>query len=453
MSGHLSWPRVSQPRRVRAALLRGPLRHRPFSVFVGGVGLRSVGDEVARLALPLLVLDLTGSLAAAATLRVLQSVPYVLFGAFAGALIDRVDKRRLLLVTLLSGTALTAAIPLSVATGTFSLELLYAVAFLLGAIEVVWGVTADFSVVPSLVERAELTAANAAYLGADRAARIVGPTLGGLAIAGLGGGLSGSASALWIAVAMDLPVLAVLLRMPPLYDQGRAAPAALTAANVGREIGESFTFIWRSPILRALLVLMFVSNLGGAGIQTVLLFVLSQEYRLDAATIGLALSLTGIVQIAGSASAPLVARGRPLGQTMLAVVSVASLASAAAALARDWRLVVAAVGARQTAWAAHIVYVFLPRQREVPSALRGRVNGSFRTLVLLGNTASPALLSAIQATAGSPAAFAAAGALGLASVAITYFSPLRDYDIREAPRELETVEPEAEVEEATPAEV
>lgn len=67
-------------------------------------------------------------------------------------------------------------------------------------------------------------------------------------------------------------------------------------------------------------------------------------------------------------------------------------------------------------------------------------------LVLLGDTSSPALLSAIQAVAGSPAALAAAGALGLAAVAITYFSPLRDYDIREAPRELETVEPEAEVE-------
>ena len=67
-------------------------------------------------------------------------------------------------------------------------------------------------------------------------------------------------------------------------------------------------------------------------------------------------------------------------------------------------------------------------------------------LVLLGDTSSPALLSAIQAVAGSPAALAAAGALGLAAVKITYFSPLRDYDIREAPRELETVEPEAEVE-------
>lgn len=399
------------------------------------------------------MLDLTGSLAAAATLRVLQSVPYVLFGAFAGALIDRADKRRLLIVTLLAGTALTAVIPLSVATGTFSLELLYAVAFLLGAIEVVWGVTADFSVVPSLVERAELTSANAAYLGADRAARIVGPTLGGLAIAALGGSLSGSAGALWIAVAMDLPILAVLLRMPPLYDRDRVRPAALTAANIGREIGESFTFIAHSPILRSLLVLMFVSNLGGAGVQTLLLFVLSQEYRLDAATIGLALSLTGVLQIAGSAAAPLVARGRPLGHTVLAVVSVAAVASAAAALARDWRLVVAAVGARQTAWAAHIVYVFLPRQREVPTELRGRVNGSFRTLVLIGNTSSPALLSAIQAAAGSPAAFVAAGALGLASVALTYFSPLRDYDIREAPQELATVEPEAEVEEAAPADV
>ncbi|MGH2499047.1 MAG: MFS transporter, partial [Candidatus Limnocylindria bacterium] len=130
---------------------RGVLRHGWFSAFIAAVGLGSVGSEVSRLAMPLLVLDLTGSLGAAALLRVLQAVPYVLFGALAGVLIDRVDKRRLLIGCDLARAGLTALIPLSVATGTFSLVLLYAVAFLLGAVEVVWGVTADFSVVPSLV--------------------------------------------------------------------------------------------------------------------------------------------------------------------------------------------------------------------------------------------------------------------------------------------------------------
>ena len=161
----------------------GPLRHRWFALFTGSVTSGSIGDEIARLALPLLVLDLTHDIGAAATLRVVQSVPYILFGAFAGALIDRSDKRRLLAVTTVLSIVITVAIPISASVGLFSLGLLYVLAFLLGAVEVVWGITADFSVVPALVDADELTAANATYLTADRVARIFGPVIGGFAIA------------------------------------------------------------------------------------------------------------------------------------------------------------------------------------------------------------------------------------------------------------------------------
>jgi len=423
----------------------GPFRHRWFNLFVGSVGLGSIGSEVAHLAMPLLVLDLTQSLGAAALLRVVQMVPYVFFGALAGALIDRVDKRRLLIVCDVLSAALMTIVPLSVTLGAFSLELLYVVAFLLGTVEVLWGVTADFSVLPSLVEEHELTAANAAYLGADRGARVIGPLLGGTTIAALGGGVAADAAVLWIAAFAYLPTFVVFLRMPPLLERSHVT-ASLTPANVAREVGQGFSFIWRSPILRALCVLMFVSNLGGVGIQTLLLFVLKVEQGLDAATIGLALSLTGVLTIAGSVGAPLLARGRPLGQTMLGVVTFAALASVAAAFARDWRLLVAAVAARQTAWAAHIVYVFVPRQREVPASLRGRVNGSFRTIILIANASSPALLSWIQAVAGSPAAFSVAGACMAVAVGVTYFSPLRAYDIRETASQVASAEGPAEVE-------
>ncbi|HET8569390.1 MAG TPA: MFS transporter [Candidatus Limnocylindria bacterium] len=428
-------------------MLRGPLRHGWFAAFVASVGLTGIGHEAARLALPLLVLDLTHSLPAAALLRVLQMVPYVLFGAIAGAIIDRVDKRLLLIACDIANVVLTALIPLSVAFGVFSLELLYALVFLLGTVEVLWGVTADFSVVPALVEEHELTEANAAYLGVDRAARVVGPILAGVVIGALGGGPAADAAAIWISAVAFVPTLLVFVLMPPLLGKAEAA-RPLTVGNVAYEIGEGFSFIWRDRVLRALMVLMFISNLGGVGIQTLLLYVLSVEQRLDATTIGIALALTGLLTIGGSVGAPLIARGRPLGHTMLGVITFGALASVAAAFARDWRLLVAAAAARQTAWAAHVVYAFVPRQRGVPAALRGRVNGAFRTIVLIANSASPALLSAIQATAGSSAAFLSAGALMGISVAVTFWSPLRDYDIRDAPEAAAAVEREAEVEEA-----
>lgn len=428
----------------------GPLRHRWFALFTGSVTSGSIGDEIQRLALPLLILDLTHDIGAAATLRIVQTVPYVLFGAFAGALIDRSDKRRLLAASTVGTILLTLAVPASYLTGYFSLGLLYGLAFGLGTLEVVWGIAADFSVVPALVDESELSTANATYLTADRIARIVGPSLGGLAVGAFAfAGTSGSANALWLAALMYVPTLVVFLRMPPLHDVDRSTLPPLSVANLRTEVTEGFGFIWRSSVLRGLFVLMFISNLGAQGLPTLLLFALREQYHLEAGTIGLALSATGVAQIFASAFAPRLARGRPLGQTMLRTVTFAAVASGLATFATSWQLLVVAYTGRQAAWAAHIVYAFLPRQREVPAGLRGRVNGAFRTLILISNTSSPALLSAIAAARGIPAGFAAAGLLGLASVAVSVLGPIRNYDVRDAPEEARRIEPEAEAEPAS----
>ena len=403
----------------------GPLRHRWFAAFTGSIGLGGLGDEVARLALPILILDLTHSIAAAATLRLVQALPYVFFGGIAGVLIDRADKRRLLIGCDLLSVALTLAIPVSVAAGVFSLNLLYVIGFLLGTVEVAWGVTTDFSVVPALVEPDELTSANAAYFGVDRSARILGPTIGGLAIAAFG-----TANAMYIAALAFVPTIVVFFLMPPIYDVDRPT-TAITPANLARELGEGFSFVWHSKVLRWLLVLMFIANLGQQGVQTLVLYVLREENQLSGVTIGLALSLAGVVTVLASFIAPRLAQGRPLGHTLLGSTALAGLVMAATALAHDWRLIVAGYAARETAWMGFIIYAFVPRQREVPARIRGRANGAFRTIVIIANSVSAPFLSAIVVWTNSATAFAVAGASALLAVAVTYFTPLRDYNLNE----------------------
>src|SRR5205809_7841559 len=220
----------------------GPLRHPWFAAFSGSVGLGGIGDEVARLALPLLILDLTHSIAAAATLRLVQALPYVFFGGILGVLIDRADKRKLLIGCDALSVALTLTIPVSVAAGVFSLNLLYVIGFLLGTVEVAWGVTTDFSVIPALVEPGELTSANAAYFGIDRTARVIGPTLGGLAIAAFG-----TVNAMWIAALAFAPTLTVFTLMPPIDTMLGQRPT-LTVRNIASELGEGLAVVWRSQV-------------------------------------------------------------------------------------------------------------------------------------------------------------------------------------------------------------
>ena len=403
----------------------GPLRHRWFAAFSGSVGVGGLGDEIARLALPLLILDLTHSIAAAATLRLVLALPYVFFGGIAGVLIDRADKRKLLIGCDALSIALTLAIPLSFAAGVFSLNLLYVIGFLLGTVEVAWGVTTDFSVIPALVDPDELTSANAAFFGIDRSARILGPTIGGLAIAAFG-----TANAMYIASLAFVPTLFVFFLMPPIYDQHRPT-AAITARNIATEMAEGFRFVFQSRVLRWLLVLMFIANLGQQGVQTLVLYVLREENGLDEVTIGVALSLAGAVTVLASFIAPRLARGRPLGHTLLGSAAAAGIIVMLTAFARDWRLIVAGFAARETAWMSFIIYAFVPRQREVPAHIRGRANGAFRTLVLISNSFSAPFLSFVVAVASSSAAFAVAGASALIAVAVTYFTPLRRYNLNE----------------------
>ena len=314
---------------------------------------------------------------------------------------------------------------MSVAAGVFSLNLLYVIGFLLGTVEVAWGVTTDFSVIPALVEPGELTSANAAYFGIDRFARILGPTIGGLAIAAFG-----TANAMYIASLAFVPTLFVFFLMPPIYDLHRPT-AQITPRVIASEMADGFRFVFENRILRWLLVLMFIANLGQQGIQTLLLYVLREENGLDEVSIGLALSLAGAVTVLASVIAPRLARGRPLGHTLLGSAAAAGVIVSLMALARDWRLIVAGFAARETAWMGFIIYAFVPRQREVPAHIRGRANGAFRTLVLVSNSFSAPFLSFVVAIASSSTAFAVAGVSALVAVAVTYFTPLREYNLNE----------------------
>lgn len=405
-------------------MLPGVLRHGWFAAFTGAIGVVGLGGEFERLAVPLLVLDRTHSVEAVAALRVVQFLPYLVWGPFAGGVIDRLDRRKVMLSCDVGQAIAYVLMAAAVLSGGFSLWQIFALTFVAEAFGATWALITDFSVVPSLVEEEELTQANAVYLGTDRGVRAIGPALAGIAIATVG-----IPFALVVTAVSFFATASVIFFMPPGYKLDET-PAPFTVRGFAGEIAEGFAFVFRNRVLRALGVLMLVMNLGGTGIQTVLLYYLREEVGLDPTAIGVALSAMGLAAIVGAVFAPAMARGRPLGQTMLRTVTIASILTAVATYTADFRVVVAGIAGRQFAQAAHIVYVYIPRQREIPARLRGRANGAFRQMIIIGNALSPALLGAIVARFSTAAAFATSATLIFIAMAITYFSPLRRYDIR-----------------------
>ena len=407
------------PRRLRG----GPLRHPAFIAFLAGDATGSTAAYVASIVLPLLVLDQTHSIGSLAVLRLVQTAPLALFGAVAGVVVDRVEKRRLLILGNVAFLVLMALVPVSVVLGIFSLELLYAIVFLQGTVNLVSGLAIDFSIVPALVDDDELPAANALAQSADRFASVIGPSIGGIAVA-----LVGAYDAMWISVALYAVPLVAFFRLP-LIGERRPDLRPLTPRGIADEVGEGLAYLWRSQLMRSLLAIVFSTNLVNSGIGTLLLFTLREEQGLDAATIGFALGASGVVQMITLFLAPRLLRGRPLGAAMLDIAWVMFLGGMIAALSWDWRVVVLGVTLRLSASNIHTVYTFLPRQLAIPAALRSRANGAFRTIILTATTVSPVWLAGVQSLAGTPTAFAATGVLGLVTAGLTLVSPVRRYEV------------------------
>lgn len=147
------------------------------------------GDFFTVFALPLLVFSTTGSALQTGLTLAAETVPYVVVSPFAGVLADRMDRRRILVVTRIAQFLLVGSIPLAAAFGVLAMPQTLGVAFLSGGVAVVFGAAA-LSAVPNLVAADHLVAANAAQQLSFSIAALAGPPLAGVVVA-VTGSLSG----------------------------------------------------------------------------------------------------------------------------------------------------------------------------------------------------------------------------------------------------------------------
>jgi MFS family permease len=144
------------------------------------------GSQVTIIAIPLVAFLTLGATALEmGYLAAAETLPYLLFSIPAGVLVDRVDRRNLLIATNLLRALILLAVPLGLVLGVLRLELLYAVALLVGSLSVVFDVAYQ-SYLPELVQPAQLLRGNQKIELSESAARTVGPTIGGALVAATG---------------------------------------------------------------------------------------------------------------------------------------------------------------------------------------------------------------------------------------------------------------------------
>lgn len=350
--------------------------HRPaFWWLWTSSGLSNAADGVLRTALPLVALRYTDSPAVVAGIALALSLPWLVVSLPAGALADRWDRRRTMLVANLvraGAVVALAALPTGEAS---SLWLLYALAVVVGTAEVFHDTSAQ-SILPQVVGREHLDRANARLYAVEVTAnQFVGPPLGGVLVA-VGAALALAAPALlWV-----LAVVALLL-VRGSFRPGRAAGAA--PGTLRADVGEGLRFLWRRPVLRTLAVMVGVSNLAESAMLSV--FVLwavgpDSVLRLSEPGYGALATSVAVGAVVGSLAAERVAA--LLGRTLsLALCVLVAAASHAVPVLTAQVLVVAAVwavaGAGLAVW--NVVTVSL-RQRLTPDHLLGRLTSAYRLL-------------------------------------------------------------------------
>ncbi|WP_304454901.1 MFS transporter [Nocardiopsis sp. YSL2] len=338
----------------------------------GSSVLSNLADGVLKVALPLAALRLTDSPPLVAGVTFALTLPWLVCALPAGALADRVDRRTAMLgANLVRALALTA-LALVLASGTASIWALYAVALCVGVAETVYDTSAQ-SILPQVVPRGRLSAANGRLHAAELTAQqFVGPPLGGLLAA------LGLVTAFATPAGLWLAALGALLTVGGRYRVARGAPAPLRS-----DIAEGLRFLWRHRLLRALAVMVGVSNFAtNAAFAVLVLYAVGPESALGLTEpgYGVLLTATAAGSLLGALGAERIERFLGRGRSLWVTVLTFALLVGAPALSTNPYGVAACFlvgGVGIAVW--NVITVSL-RQRTTPDALLGRVNSAYRLL-------------------------------------------------------------------------
>ena len=217
----------------------------------------NLGDGMTLVAGPLLAATLTRDPLQIAGLAFAQRLPWLLFALLSGALVDRLDKRRLMAAVDAFRSAAVGGLGVAVLLDLATLPLLYGIFFLVGAAETLFD-TASVSVLPALVAREDLQKANGRlYAGQIVANNMAGPPLGGLLFA------SAVALPFLLDAGTFAAAAALVLTLRGRFFRARSTgtPVAGSPNTLRAEIAEGLSWLWRHRLLRALAFTIGVMNL------------------------------------------------------------------------------------------------------------------------------------------------------------------------------------------------
>lgn len=235
------------------------LRDRNVRWLYAGQLISQIGDGVSKVALLWFVYAMTGSAFEMTLIGVLQTIPPLVFGLFAGVYLDRMPKRRAMIVIDVTRAALLVCIPALYALGRLTLSWLYVLVFAIAMFSMAFG-PALSATLPLLVKKDQLTRINALMQSAMTMGQLFGPALSGVLIAAIGAqnALYVNAGGFLISAVCKIP-----LRLPHV-EPDRTSGSAWTQAMTDLRQGVRFVFV-QHRLLLLLMIVASVFSLGATG--------------------------------------------------------------------------------------------------------------------------------------------------------------------------------------------
>ncbi|MFB9883446.1 MFS transporter [Planobispora siamensis] len=378
-----------------------------------------LGTSIGDLAVPLAaVTALAATPGELGLLAMLGTVAYLLIGLPAGAWVDRMRRRPVMVVTDLARAALLGSVPLAWWLDVLTFAHLCAVVLICGVATLFFEL-ADQGYLPHLVGPDRLTAANTALVTMDAAENLAGRAIGGYLIQLL------SAPVAIVLDALSYLGSALFLRG---ITRVEPRPERTGKTSMRRDIGEGVRMVAGHPILRAIAAEGALTNLAIQIIQTMLPLLFVRELGLSPLWLGVFLTMGGVGFMLGSASANRLGRrigeGRAVWLTSVAIVPFTPLIPLLDAGAGLW---LAGAGWMAVTWKVGVSNVIKVsfRQRITPGHLLGRVTATMRFLLTGALAAGAAAAGLIGELAGVRAALWAGAAVLAASFLPIMLSPLR----------------------------
>ncbi|WP_367325668.1 MFS transporter [Streptomyces sp. HUAS ZL42] len=373
--------------------LRGPglFRNRDFSLLLSGQLVSAIGDQAHFMALPLIVLALTGSATQAGFVLGLGTLSFLAFGLIAGALVDRWDRKATMIWCELGRAVLTAGVAVALWLDRLTMPQLYATAVLAGLLTTLFQV-ANTAALPNVVGPRQLSAALGYSQSAAGAVGIFGASLAG-ALYALGRTVPFAVNAVSFAVSA-----ASLRLMRARFQLDR--PDVRTASRLTTEIREGLGWLWRQPVIR-FLTLVSAADKVRYGAGYLLIITLARQVGASPLWIGVIFSGAAVGAMAGALVSDRATHRFPLGRIAVVMLWLEALMFPLYALAPNPLLLAAVAAAESLVAPVYAVAMTTHQLAITPDELRGRTTSAVSTLTTgalsIGTLAGGALITTLGA--------------------------------------------------------